>query len=589
MAGAAGTASDAPDGLDPITVEVINNRIDEAVREMQHVMFRTGYSTIIRDSKDGSGGICLPDGRVVGQAFRLPLHAGVFPPTVEAIRDRYDLEAIRPGDTFIANDPYRSGANHSPDMLVVTPVFFDGDLQAFCTTIAHKPDLGGLVPGTSSADAREIYHEGLLLPPVKYRRAGEVNDDVVAIIANNSRTPEVTLGDVRGQARCTDVGAEKLQDLYAAYGADTVRAAAERILDSTRTRIAAVVRDWDGSVAVTGDLEVATEDVESVEIALEVSTEDGEPVVTFDFSDSAAQTRGPSNMRPHVVRSACYYALVGVLDPTLPLNAGVAESCEVVLPDRSIVNPERPAPCNNYSKGLCVAVHTCLRALSSFVPESAVAETGGKMSIAIGRQPGDDAGGDFVHYEIMGSGYGGHAGGDGASCMGSSYESNAELASIEILETEFPDRVTAFAIRPDSAGAGEYRGGVGFVREYESDGALTFTYRGSNHLVGAKGVRGGADAGRSAAVRLRPTGESTPLSAIDTVAFEAGDRVRLERPGGAGFGDPATREPERVLADVRDGFVTVEAARETYAVSVDRMADGTLEVDEAATRSLRSG
>ena len=167
MSDAPGAAPDAQGDVDPITLEVINNRVDEIVREMQHVMFRTGYSTIIRDMKDGSAGICLADGRVVGQAFRLPLHCGVFPPTIRSIRRDYPLEEIDEGDTFVVNDPYRSGANHSPDLMVATPMFHGGDLQAWCCTIAHKPDIGGLAPGSSSPESREIYHEGLLLPPVR--------------------------------------------------------------------------------------------------------------------------------------------------------------------------------------------------------------------------------------------------------------------------------------------------------------------------------------------------------------------------------------------------------------------------------------
>jgi N-methylhydantoinase B len=587
MSGSPSSGRSTPDELDPITVEVINNRIDEAVREMQHVMFRTGYSTIIRDSKDGSGGICLPDGRVIGQAFRLPLHCGVFPPTIEAIRERFPPAEIRPGDTFIANDPYHSGANHSPDMVVAAPVFADGDLSAFCLTIAHKPDIGGLVPGTSSADAREIFHEGLLLPPVKYRREGTVNEDIVAIIENNTRTPETTLGDIRGQARCTEIGAEKLRELFGGYGVETVRSAADRLIESTRSQVAEAVAPWDGSAAVTGQLDTVPGADEPIDIALEVRTDAGDPVVTFDFTGSAPQTAGPSNMRPHVVRSACYYALVGVLDPSLPLNAGIAESCDLVLPERSVVNPERPAPCNNYSKGLCVAVHTCLRALAAFEPDGAVAETGGKMSIAIGRQPDAGDADSFVHYEIMGSGYGGHAAGDGASCMASSYESNAELADIEILETEFPDRVTEFSVRPDSAGGGEFRGGLGFVREYTSDDALSFTYRGANHRVGSQGVRGGGGSGRASATRYAD-GAASALDTIDTVDFNRGDRIRLERPGGAGFGDPYERDPQRVLADVRNGFVTTERARDAYGVAVVTDDAGTLRIDEAATRSLRS-
>jgi N-methylhydantoinase B len=564
---------------------VIDNRFDEAVREMQHVLFRTGYSTIIRDSKDASAGVCLPDGRVVGQAFRLPLHAGVFPPTIEGIFEYYDREEIEPGDAFVVNDPYRCGANHSPDMLVATPVFFEGELRAFCCTIAHKPDIGGLVPGTSSPDARELYHEGLLLPPVKFRRAGVENKDIANIIGNNSRTAEVTLGDVRGQVGCTTVGVEKIKSIFEDYGVDTVESAVESMLRSTRERVADGIREWDGQAAVVGELDGNEEHPEPIQIDLTVSTAAGEEQLHFDFSGSAEQTEGPSNMPAHVARSACYDALVGTLDPSLPLDSGVADACEFTLPESSIVNPTRPAPVNNYSKGMCVVMHLALRALAEFSPEGAVAETGGKMSIAVGRTASEGESGT-VHYEIIGSGYGGHAGGDGASCMASSYESNAEFASVEIVETEYEDRVTRFSLQEDSAGPGEYRGGIGFVREYEAEAPLQFTYRGSNHQVQSRGVRGGGTSGSARAVATTDAGEQE-LNAIDSVELQSGDRVRLERPGGAGFGDPSDRDPERVLTDVRDGVVSVEAARDTYGVAVVETDDG-YQLDREKTESLRS-
>lgn len=592
------TPTDDPtDDLDPVTLEVIDNRFDEAVREMQHVLFRTGYSTIIRDSKDASAGVCLLDGRVVGQAFRLPLHAAVFPPTVDGILEYHDEGDIEPGDAFVVNDPYRCGANHSPDMLVARPVFHEGDLKAFCLTIAHKPDIGGLVPGTSSPDARELYHEGVLLPPVKFHRAGEENADIANVIRNNSRTPDVTLGDVRGQVGCTGVGVEKVRSIFADYGADTVTSAVDTMLGSTRERVGEAIRDWDGEAAVVGELDADETGEEPIRLELTVATEAGEDSLRFDFTGSADQTVGPSNMPPHVARSACYVALVGTVDPSLPLDSGVGGACEFTLPRGSIVNPVRPAPVNNYSKGMCVVTHAALRALAEFSPEGAVAETGGKMSIAVGGIAGDESTAESasdgesddeegtVHYEIMGSGYGGHAAGDGASCMASSYESNAEFADVEIVDTEYDDRVTEFSLRTDSAGPGEFRGGVGFVREYEAEAPLQFTYRGSNHQIESRGVRGGHSSGCARAV-VRSDDGDRELGAIDSVELSPGDRVRLERPGGAGFGDPRDRDPERVLADVRDGVVSPEIASDAYGVAVVED-DGEWAIDEDATEKLR--
>jgi N-methylhydantoinase B len=588
-----GDTADAASRLDPVTLEVIDNRIDEIVREMQHVMFRTGYSTIIRDSKDGSAGICLPDGRVIGQEFQLPLHCGVFPPTIQGIYDYYDREEIEPGDVFLVNDPYLSGANHSPDILIVTPVFFDGALQAFCCTIAHKPDIGGLVPGTSSPDARELYHEGIQFPPVKYWRAGEVDQDIENIVRNNSRTPEVTLGDIRGQTGCTQVGVEKMQELFEDYGTETITTAAETLLESTRTRVQSEIVEWDGEVEITGQLDSVPGDEDLLTISLRLRTNAGEGTLTFDFSDSDPQSEAPVNMQPHVVKSACMLGLVGIVDSTLPLNAGIADACEFVLPSGTVVNPNRPAPCNTYSKGMCVVVQTCLRALSSFAPEKAVAETGNTGSVTIGNLPNASADSktaeetdDIVLYDFSGGGFGGHSTGDGASCMASTYKSNVQFPPVEILEAEFPHRLTQFSIAPDSAGAGQFRGGMGFVREYTVTTPSRITYRGANHRVASRGVEGGMSSGSSRTTLNPDEPDSIELDPIDTVDASPGDVLRVYRAGGAGYGDPRDRDSERVLADIRDGFVSIETAAEEYGVVVRRR-DGDLEVDEAATRKRR--
>lgn len=581
------TGASPTEYIDPVTLEVIDNRIDEVVREMQHVMFRTGYSTIVRDSKDGSAGVCLPDGRVIGQAFRLPLHCGVFPPTVEAIYEHFDRDEINEGDTFVMNDPYLSGANHTPDLMVATPAFYDGELQGFCLTIAHKPDMGGIAPGSMSADAREIYHEGLLLPPVKYRQGGEVNDTVEKIIRNNSRTAEVTMGDVRGQVGSTNVGIGKLHSLFEEYGAETVQRAADQLLAATRRELEETIRPWDGTATVTGTLDNDVTSDDPITIRLTVRTDAGDGTLTFDFEGTDEQSAGPSNIQPHVAESACMNGVVGIVDPELPLNSGVAEVCAFDFPEGSLVNPRHPAPCGNYAKGMCVIDHLSLRALSHFAPELGVAETGNKASITVNHDVDHDQGDDVVHFEIMGSGYGGNRRNDGANCMATSYESNVRFTPIEIIETEYPMLLRRFEPRIDSAGPGEHRGGVGFIREYEMLADADFTYSGSNHSTRPKGVAGGLDAPTGSCTVNPESDDANSLNTIERVPLSNGDHVRIERPGGAGYGDPSARDPDLVLADVRRGFVSVTDARERYRVAITELDDG-YAIDQEQTERLRS-
>lgn len=571
--------------IDSVTLEIIANRFDQIVREMEHIMYRSGYSTIIRDSKDGSAGICLTDGRVIGQA-RNPLHYSPYSPTIEEIWARFDADEIHEGDAFIVNDPYRCGSNHSPDMLAAVPVFYEDELEAWCINVAHKPDIGGLVPGSTSPDAKEIYHEGLLLPPVRYRRRGEFDRDIDEIIRNNCRIPDVTVGDIRGQVNCTNIGVEKMHALFDKYGVETIKGATDRIIDSTHKRVGRAIANWNGATTVRGFLDSYGDIDNPIEFVLEVRTEKGERTLIFDFTESDAQTDGPSNLRPPIVRSGCIYSMVGTIDPALPLNSGIEKACEFIMPRGSIVNPERPAPVGNYAKSVSVIVHLGLRALSHFTPAKAIAETGGKASVALGSRPtafGDDVDDegvrqqsglpeepddDFVHFEIMGGGYGGHSDGDGSSCMGSSYESNIEFTPIEIVETEFDERVIQFSVQSDSAGAGKHRGGLGFIREYEALRPLHLTYRGSNHETTPKGVNEGRSPGNSRCVIDADGPDPVELDTLDTLELDEGDRVRLIRPGGGGFGDPYDRDPEKVLNDVLDGFVSENQAAEDYGVEI---------------------
>jgi N-methylhydantoinase B len=278
--------------------------------------------------------------------------------------------------------------------------------------------------------------------------------------------------------------------------------------------------------------------------------------------------------------------VVGIVDPNLSLNSGIAELCEFEFPKRSVVNPEHPAPCANYAKGMCVIDHLALRALSEFAPELGVAETGNKASMSV-NHPDTDEGEDVVHFEIMGSGYGGNNANDGANCMATSYESNVRFTPIEIIETEYPMRLSAFEPLIDSAGSGRQRGGVGFRREYEALSQSDVTYSGSNHETRPKGVAGGADAPTGSCLHLNPDGKVLEqLGAIQRLTLAPGERLQINRPGGGGYGDPTERDPALVLEDVQEGLVSPEKAQTEYQVAISQTKTG-YRLDREATRDLR--
>jgi N-methylhydantoinase B len=545
--------------VDAITLQVVAATLAGIVREMQNSLYRTGYSTIIRESHDASCAVLDARGRLVGQHVVLPLHMGAFPACAEALLARYTPEEMAPGDAFLVNHPYLGGSPHSMDMAVLTPVFADGRLVAFCCSMAHKPDIGGTVPGSGAGDARELFHEGLQIPPVRYVVAGVPSREIEEIIRANSRTPDLVIGDLRGQVGCNRVGERRLGALFAKYGTDAVLALWEAICEKTEERVRAEIAGWpDGTYHAE-----ATTDNDGVDldrpVTVRVRVEKQGDQILFDFTGSDDQTRGPANIRPPLVRACCYYALIALIDPALPPNYGLARAVETRFREGSVLDPRWPAPVNAYMPTAQVVTEAVLAALGQMLPDRQVASSAGTGALVIGG-PHPRRTGAYVHYEIYGSATGGRPHGDGVSGV-SVHLGNSQIAPIEIVESEFPVRVRQFALRPNSAGAGQYRGGLGYRREYEvlADGTR-LSLRMDRHLVGAPGVRGG-DTGEPGSVTVWRDGELVAdlPSRLGGFVLQTGDVLRVDRPGGGGFGSPGARDPERMNADLADGYVTPAA------------------------------
>lgn len=559
--------------VDSVTLEIVNNRLEEIVQEMQYTIFRTGYSTIIRESKDTSACITSADGQVVGQAFQHPAHMGVFQETIHGISDNFDAEEIREGDVFIANDPYVSGSPHPSDIVVARPVFVDGELLAFSLNVAHKPDIGGLVPGTATGEARELYHEGLLLPPVKWMDAGTKNDDIEEIIRQNSRIPDITVGDLRGQVGCTRIGEEKLLNVFDEYGTGTVSECFDRLIRSTQTQLEDRFADLEVTEAedeivldIPRNIDVWTDDLDDDEtLRFHVRIEERDGRIIFDWRETDDQTDYPVNIRPNILKSVCYYCLLAVTETSAPNNQGVANVCDVITREGSVVDPVRPAPVNQYSYTVVMLTRLVLRALSKLTPGKAIADDGAVSAVAFGGQESDN-----VQYEVLMSSYGGTSRADGVTGV-STHTINVEVTPIEIIETEFPNRVTEYSILPDSEGAGKHRGGFGIRREYEVQKRMQYSYRAlSSNVFPPRGIDGGRGPEFALTCTVSDDGEEVRLPTVaNSRMLSAGDRVRLDFPGGGGYGEPDDRDPEAVLEDYLNGFLTADRAEEVYGVRID--------------------
>ena len=571
--------------VDAIDLEVVKASLGGIVQEMQNSLYRTGFSTIVRESQDASCALMNERGEVVAQHVVLPLHIGAFPACCAAVIAAFG-DTIAPGDAFLINHPYQGGSPHAPDMAVITPVFVDGALFGFCGSIAHKGDIGGPVPGSCSGQAREIFNEGLQIPAVRYHSGHVPNGDLERIIAANSRTPELVLGDIRGQLGADRLGEQRLTALVARHGAAKIRACWVRLFDMARARVMRAVAGWrDGRFEAERFVDDDGIELERP-VRIHVAVEKRADFLHFDFTASADQTRGPANIRPPLVRAACAYCLISLIDPHIHVCSGLLQGFSIAAREGSVLDPRFPAPVNTYNPTVHALVDAIFAALSHVAPARARADGSGSRSIILGgRNP--VTGRNYVQYEIVAGGAGARATRDGPSGI-TVNQSNARIAPVEIVETEFPTRLLHFDLIADSGGAGRNRGGLGLRREYLNLEDARFSIRSMKHVIPPSGCAGGLD-GRPGDIVINPDGAAAqrlPTRYAD-YPLRRGDVFRLDTPGGGGYGDPLEREPERVLADVREGYITGAAAERDYGVVVVETEHGPA-IDFAATALRRN-
>ncbi len=570
--------------ISAIDIEIVRASLEGIVLEMQNSLFRTGYSTIIRESQDASCAIMNARGEVIAQHVVLPLHIGSFPACCNAVISEYRDDIVE-GDAFLINHPYYGGSPHAPDMCVLTPAFHNGELIAFCASIAHKSDIGGPVPGSCSGQAREIFNEGLHLPAVRYQRGYQRNTDIERIVACNSRTPELVLGDIRGQLGSSRLGERRLLELVNKFGAERAQTAFDRLLELATTRMRAAIAEWNDGV-FEAERFVDDDGVDlNQPVRIHVRVEKSGDHIRFDFSGSADQTRGPANIRPPVVRGACAYCLIALTDPHTFINSGLFGAFEIIAREGSMMNPRFPAPVNTYNPTVHALVECLFAALTDVVPAKARADGCGSRSIIIGGRS-TYTGKGYVQYEILGGGAGARSTKDGASGT-SVNQSNAKIAPIEILESEFPTRLQRFELIADSGGAGQFRGGLGIRREYINLEDARFSIRSTKHVIAPNGAAGGGT-GATGDILINPgrADEKRLPTRYADYPLKAEDNFRLLTPGGGGLGNPYARDVKRVLQDVVEGYVTPRCALETYGVSVIRK-DNAWHIDETATRAAR--
>src|SRR5215470_2973212 len=556
--------------MNAIDLEVIYQSTLQIARELTLNMLRTGYSTIIKESQDFTFAIFDGEGRMVAQGIPQPLHIGPLAAQVKEIIRRYRGK-IEPGDAFIVNHPYQACQNHATDVTVISPMFADARLVGFIGNIAHKPDLGGKVPGTNSGDATDLFQEGLLIPPLQIQHRGRINDQLRDMICANTRTPEVTWGDISAQIKTNTYGLDRLAALFAKHGAEPILNCWDRWMDICETELRKeIAKIPDGVYGPETDyidddgVDFARSHRISASLAIKGDT------LTFVL-DSDAQARGPINLRPCVSRNFIECLVKMVLAPTLPINNGLSRPIAVTYPpEGSLLNPRFPAPVNMYVRPSQITTSVVLRSLAQAVPGRVPAPgsaAGGSLSSA-GRHP--VTGRWYSHYEIFSGGTGARSFADGVSAM-DELVINVMNTPVEALETEFPVRVERYELIADSAGAGTFRGGLGTRRQWRilaDEG--TVNLRTDRFKYSSPGLFNAKPARPSCAVLNPDTPEERSLtSKIAGLRLMKGDLISWDMAGGGGWGNPRQRDPERVRQDVIDGYVSLEAALADYAVAVD--------------------
>ena len=438
--------------------------------------------------------------------------------------------------------------------------------------MGHKTDIGGLVPSTSSPASRSIFHEGLLIPPVKYFEKGKLCEGVRSIIQNNSRTPQLLQGDIDGQVGSTRIGSEQVEALCRQYSAATVMEAMELLIESSAIRLRRGIAELpDGETEAENWLD--GDGVEDRPIHVHVKLTKRDDSIRLDFSGCDPQAAGPVNSVVQIVMSVAAGAVVAFIDHTIPFNDGILQTLDMICPKGLVINPQSPAPVNAYMPITHLVFNCVTTALGKLLPVRAVAESGlGLGGIAFGYQS-TRAGDSYVQYEIPETALGGTNRADGASMIFPIMIYDT-IQPIEILESEFPVRVTEFGINRDSAGAGKHRGGLGYVREYQVLTDCHFISRCVQRRFGAQGVIGGKPPKLPYFLYNPGMPNERTIKGLDELQMSAGDIVRIEMSGGAGWGDPRERNAADVVADVADGYVSIENAARDYGRVVQRDSAG---------------
>ena len=537
--------------LSPITVEVVRHALYAIAEEMSVIIMRSARSPLLKEAGDLSSALTDAQGRLIAQGRDIPIHMGVMGFTVKELLKRIPVERLRDGDVYFLNLP-EVGGNHLPDVKAVRPVFHRGRLVAFAINLAHWADIGGAVPGSYVPSATECYQEGLRLAPIRLFAAEGAERPAIDLVLANVRGREEREGDIFAQFAANDVAARRVLELCERYGPDTLEACFERLhAESEQQMRSAIARLPDG--VWEGEDHLDDDGVDDHPLGVAVRVEIRGDEVTFDFTGTAAQARGPVNTTYFIACSSVYYAMKALVAPEVPPNNGCYRPLKVIVPPGTVLSadPDRPVVGGNHETSQRV-VDAIFRALAPALADRVSAggpTTAGLMIFGARRPDGRWS----IFYEVHGGGAGATAAADGFTAT-RVHMSNVMNTPIEVIEHEYPIVVEEQALREGSGGDGRRRGGLGLRRAYRMTADdTTLTTMIERRVIPPWGMAGGAD-GLPFRITLNPGPAARDLRGKETVRLRAGDLVVIETSGGGGFGPPAERPAAAREADVREGY-----------------------------------
>ncbi|MFT4783761.1 MAG: N-methylhydantoinase B [Paracoccaceae bacterium] len=551
--------------IDPITLAVLAGRMEQIADEMDATLFRAAFNPIIAEAHDASHGLyhAISGDTLVQGKSGLPIFVGVMSFAVKAVIDKAAENGdLADGDIYIFNDAHMGGT-HLSDMRLVRPYYRDGQLFCYLASVGHWHDVGGAVPGNYNPSATDAFQEAFVLPPVRIARGGVVQTDIIDILMRNTRLPQSAMGDLNGQLGALDLGVRRLDELLDEYGPETVQTALEALGNRAETLMRAELTAlpdgrWEAQDYLDND--GITDEALPIRVAIEIK---GDTMV-MDFAGTAPRCAGPVNIALPTAVATAYVAIKHIF-PSLPANAGVMRPIEVRIPEGSLLAAEFPAPVGGYTETILRMIDVIFSAASQAAPERVVANAYGTinaLSIAGKRANGSP----WVMFSFYGGGHGGSFTGDGLN-HGNAPISTATIPPMEILEAAYPVMFKQWALRPDSAGAGTHRGGLGAVYEIEllEENAQAFLF-GERGRHAPQGVVGGGEAALNVFSYEQDDGWHKPplASKMLGIKLKRGQSVRLETPGGGGYGPASERDPQLIARDVALGLITSDEATRLY-------------------------